>query len=253
MQTQLLKIVQDEEGWGEWLQRIVKENPGTSIAALLAGAPLLAVEAPIAVASGVAIAGAGMLFDWWNGSDHIEQVPQSKAATLRDIDNHVLQVDRIYARHPLRKAFPTTVVAAEKFHSYMISDQMADIAKFLKAHVRLRTLRITVSAVNGAKLDGSVTRSGQDVGVKAHLNSEVHHELVKHEENPVIVPYETEPYWMGEFPEIRAAIEHSSKGSITRKIGMDTRFGLTASVAAQAGIDANWLSRQLFCIEATYG
>ena len=187
------------------------------------------------------------------GLIEFEQLPVSQALMLRDRDGDAVEIDRIYARHPLRKAFPVTVVAAETFHSHMISDQMADIARFLKAHVLLRDLRITVSSATGAKLDGTVTKAGQDFGIKAHLNSSLHHELVQHEENPVIVPYSCEPYWIENFPEIRAAIAHSSKGSMTRTIGMNTTFGLTASVAEQAGIDADWLSMQLFRIEATYG
>ena len=253
MKTQLVRIVQDKEGWIDWAVRQVKENPGKSAAAAAVGAPFLAFELPVALASGAAIAGGGLVWDWWTGSDRIEQIPLSKAIALQDRDGHALKVDQIYAHHPLRRTFPSTVIAADQFHSQMISDQMADIARFLKAHVLLKELRITVSSANGAKLDGTATSGAKDLGIRAHMNSSLHHELFQVEENPVIVPYEFEPYWMTEFPEIRAAVAHSSKGSMTRTIGIDTSFGLTASVAQQAGINADWLSKQLFKVEATYG
>ena len=253
MQTQLVKIVSDQEGWVEWCSRQIRENPGKSAAVALFAVPFIAAEVPVALASGMLIAGGGLAYDWSTGSDRIEQIPMSKAVALRDRDDNPPEIDRIYARHPLRKIFPNTVLAADRFHSHMIADQMADIACFLRAHVLLRKLRITVSSANGAKLDGAVTNGTKNLGIKAHFNSVVHHELILHESHPVLVPYEIEPYWIDQFPEIKASIQQSNKGSITRTIGMDNTYGLTASVAAQAGINIDWLSKQLFRIEASYG
>ena len=253
VETKLLRVVQDKEGWGEWAWRLISENPGKAIVAAPVVAGFAILDAPVALAGGAVVGGLGAAYDWWTGTDRIDEMPASKALTLQDENGAALEVSKVYARHPLRKTYPTTVISADKFHGQMVSEQMADIARFIKGHVPVRTLRITVSSSNGAKLDGSVTSSAKEAGIKGHFNAVVHHELFQVEQNPVVTPYDEEPYWIQQFPELRAAMFNASKGVTVRTIESDTSFGLSASVAQQAGINADWLSKQLFRIEATYG
>ncbi len=47
-------------------------------------------------------------------------------------------------------------------------------------------------------------------------------------------------------------MEGAKKGPVKRSVSVDTTFGLSASLAEQAGIDASWLGKHSFNVQASF-
>lgn len=251
MHTRLIEVIPDREGWVAWGTRLVRTNPAKAAAAI-AATPIVAVAAIPTAATLGTVAVASVVADLYLGDKQIKQVPVKEVAALRDPDGEIPGVNEIYAFHPDRSR-ERLVIPASTFHSVIISEQIADLVAYIRATVAAKEIRIGVYSENGAKMAVSAPVKANDLEIQAHAGSTRHHSVELRYEEPEVIAIEGIPFWMRAFPEVVAAFQGATRGSVTRSVSVDTSFGLSASLAKAAGMDANWLGRQRFEIEARFG
>lgn len=249
--TRLIEVTPDQESWAAWGTRLVRTNPGKTVAAVVATPIVAAATIPTAATLGT-VAVASIVADLYFGGKQIKQVPVRDVAVLRDPDGEVPTVNEIYAFHPDRSR-ERLVIPASTFHNLIIGEQIADLVAYIRSTVRAKEIRIGVYSENGAKMAVSAPLKASDLEIQAHAGSTRHHSVELRYEDPKVIAIEGMPFWMGAFPEVVAAFRGATRGSVTRSVSVDTSFGLTASLAKAAGMDANWLGRQRFEIEASFG
>ena len=69
---------------------------------------------------------------------------------------------------------------------------------------------------------------------------------------PVRLPHLPDYVWIGDFPEVLAATQGASKGTMSFSQLTDMNFGMSGTVARFAGFEAGWLSTFVGEIEATF-
>lgn len=251
MYTRLIEVRPDQESWAAWGTRLVRTNRVKTVAAVVA-TPIVAVAAIPTAATLGTVAVASVLADLYLGDKQIKQVPVRDVAVLRDPDGEIPNVNEIYAFHPDRSR-ERLVIPASTFHSLIIGEQIADLVAYIRATVAAKEIRIGVYSENGAKMAVSAPVKASDLEIQAHAGSTRHHSVELRYEDPEVVAINGTPFWMRAFPEVVASFHGATRGSVTRSVSVDTSFGLTASLAKAAGMDANWPGRQRFEIEATFG
>jgi hypothetical protein len=252
VQTHLVSIVPDivvaEETWTDWATRNVKENGWKAAGAAVVAAPIIpAAVGTIAVGAGL-VSGVQNGFAWLRGADTIEKLEYSKAGGLRDEHGLPVQVNVTYAVHP-DVAKPNSVVVASEFHHVIVREQIADLVAFIRSAVRAVAIRIEVESEGSGKAEGSFFSR---FSLKADGAVTKRHSIELEYDDPRKVEATERPYWLRLFPEIVAAFNNAERGTIKRSVSVDTTFGLSASLAKQAGIDLSWLGRQRFDVEAKF-
>ena len=255
MQTQLVKIVPDAVSWSDWAWEGVKENPGKTVGLSLVAVSLLPLEAGVAatgaVIGGIAGLAVGAVGSFFRSSETIPEMELKDSSNLSDVYGAPISHGKVYAYHPdlSRKG---VVISADAFHSTIVSEQIADLAAFIRSKVRAETIDIAVFAESGVAVAVDTALPSDTLGIKAHAGSARHHSLELRYDEPELVPLRRNPFWLQSFPEIGTAFEDARKGKVKRSVSVDTTFGLSASLAKVAGIDANWLGKQRFEVEATF-
>ena len=251
MQTRLIRVVPDKENWAARGNRIVRQHPA-KFAVVVGATPVIAISAIPTAATLTGAAVLSIVADLWFGDDKIKRIPVKASLGLRGPEGEALEVNRVYAFHPDRSR-ESLVIPASSFHSVVISEQIAHLVAFIRSMVAAQEIRISVISENGAAVAVAGPAQATDLNIRANASSARHHSVDLRYEQPEIIPAEAVPFWMKSFPEIVAAFHGASKGSVARSVSIDSRFGLSASLAKSAGMDTNWLGRQRFDIEAKFG
>jgi hypothetical protein len=252
LQTHLVEIVADsdetEESWADWATRHVKDNGWKAAGAAVVVAPIIpAGIGAVAVGAGL-VSGVQNGIAWLRGSDSIQKIELSRSTTLHDEHGQPVQLGHIYAVHP-DEARATLLIAAPDFHSTMVGEQIADLVSFIRSAVRAESIFIEVESEASGSAGGSFWSR---FTLKGEAGVAKHHSVELDYVEPDIVPMAADPFWLRMFPEIAAAFQGAKRGAIKRSVSVDTTFGLSASLAEQAGIDGRWLGKQKFNIRAKF-
>jgi len=253
MQSRLVRVVDDEaeSGWGDWAASLAHKNFKYSVLGLIKPSAVPSAE-KIKEVGGVAYDAAEKLVNMLcksKGSE-IENIPLSKSVILKDVDGHVLEKGSVYAGHPLNGS----LMKASALHSFILKEQRAQIIRYFRSAVALKSLTIEIISQNS----GEFYMGG---GWKA-INGKAEKEEKVEQRHWFAVSYsdpqkESEGeardlFWMPYFDELVAATQDSRGGSIETTTSLNTAFGISAEAAKIANINSNWISQQSFLVKAEY-
>lgn len=250
MQSRLIRIVADEtpDAWGNWAAE--KAHTGLRRGFLGRFAPTRSQIKSAGATVAVAASGVLRLFSK-NGAEQIEALNQSQVADMIDAEGSQLSIGTIYAVHPLVRG---TMLKADTLHSYIIKEQRAQIIRYFRTAVALKSLTIEVLCQNSGKYYAGGGWKIATVGGGKSEESEQRHWFTATYSTPRKEEgKDTDAlFWMPYFDEIIAATKDASGGSIESITTLNTSFGISAEAASLANIDANWISNQSFLIKAEY-
>lgn len=147
MQSRLIRIVADEtpDAWGDWATETAHEGLRRGFLGRFTPTRSQIKSAGTTVAA--TASGVFRLFSK-SGSEQIEALNRSQAADMHDAEGSQLSVGSIYAAHSLVQG---TMVKADALHSYIIKEQRAQIIRYFRTAVALKSLTIEVISDNSGK------------------------------------------------------------------------------------------------------
>ncbi|MGR5324843.1 hypothetical protein [Vibrio sp. PNB22_1_1] len=154
--------------------------------------------------------------------------------------------DQYYIRHP-KETRTNYLIPANKFHSYIMREQIGDLISYIRANLRVKELDLTIKS----------NKSGS-IGLKGIIESvpmEGSTQLSTTDEYTVkikcLAPLKaserkTEYLWIKEFPHIIELVDNASNGLFSLSESFDLSFGLDISAAEAIGANINYHGQNQF-------
>lgn len=258
MTIEIIQVQEPEaEGWAEWAWNRAKERPylaALAAPAAVVAAPFIATTAATltaAAAGGVVIAGASEMI-WGPGSQpSVTLYSADEARGIVDAHGKPLARGVTYLRHPKRTESPV-IIRSTDFHSFIMSEKVAEIIDYMRAETRLKSLSILIRssdskhAVVGGQLQAVPAK------VRADLKNEHQRRMILTYEGPSRTPHHRRYVWIDEFPEVVAATRNARRGTMSFSQSTDMSFGLSGEAAKFIKLQAGWLTTFVVEVDAAF-
>lgn len=249
MHSQLIRVVADEEpnGWGDWAANKAHNGLKLGLRRFAPSSDQIKTAGNM-VAS--AAAGVGSLFHK-SAAGQIREIYASKAMSLLDIDGDHLAQNVVYGEHPL---FEDRLIRADVLHACILREQRAQIIRYFRASVALKSLIIEIVSQKSGRFYASGGWKTYSFGGGRESSEEQRRWFtVTYDDPKKDASISTENlFWMPHFSEIVEATKDASGGTIETVTSINTSFGITAEAAKLSNIDTNWISQQSFTVRAEY-
>ena len=256
MTIEIIQVQEPEaEGWTEWAWNRAKERP--YLAALVA--PAAVVAAPFitttaaavgaAAVGGVAIAGASEMI-WGPGSPPpVTFYSAEEAQGLLDAYNQTLTRGVTYFRHP-KESESAIIIRSADFHSFIMSEKVAEIIDYMRAETRLKSLSILIRSSDSKH--AVVGKQLVPVNLRVDLKNQHERRMHLTYEAPSRSAPRPKYIWIDEFPEVVAATRNAWRGTMSFSQSTDMSFGMSGEVAKFVKLDAGWLKTFVVEVDAAF-
>lgn len=150
MTVEIIQVQEPEaEGWTAWAWNRAKERPYFAALVAPAGvvaAPFIATTIATvgaAAAGGVVIAGASEMILGPGSRPPVTFYSADEAENIIDAYGQRLAPGMTYLRHPKRSESAVIIRSAD-FHSFIMSEKVAEIINYMRAETKLRSLGILI-------------------------------------------------------------------------------------------------------------
>ena len=161
--------------------------------------------------------------------------------------------DVYYIRHP-KQARTNHLIPADRFHSYIVREQIADIVSYVRANAPVKRLHVSISSGAGAsaRLKGVV--EGVPLEGSASVKESRAQEVIIECEVPLKASEKRRDYvWMDDFSSTVAAVDEVTGGAIEINESYDLSFGLDAKVAEMMEVSADWMQTYRYHVSCELG
>lgn len=159
--------------------------------------------------------------------------------------------DMYYIRHP-KKTKTDILIPANKFHSYIVREQLADITSYIRANLKIKKLDISITRNNGGSVSANGVIDSIPLEGKAEIKQVQSNKVTILCPTPLKVSEKKINYtWIDEFPHILAMVDEADEGSFKVSEEYDLSFGLGIKIAEQIGIDLTWNEKYAFDFQVT--
>lgn len=244
--------------WGGWAWDKAKERP--YVAAVVA-LPVAVVMLPTIVTStatvGAGLAGGAAVAVAAEAAFGPDTAPPvtlysiEDAKSIIDVHGQPLMRHTTYMRLP-RQAAEHGIIKASDFHTYIMSQKVAEIIAYMRAETRLKSLRILIRSSDRkhAVVGGELEKVSSSVGSELKRNNQRSMSATYDERTRM--PHLPHYVWINDFPEVIAATRNARHGTMSFAQATDMSFGMSGSVAKFANFNAGWLSTFVLEVEATF-
>lgn len=159
--------------------------------------------------------------------------------------------DEYYIRHP-KKIKTDVLIPAERFHQYIIREQISDIISYIRANVRVKKLEISFEKgiVSGVGVQGIVDGISFEGSVNASCSSE--YSVLIDCNRPLKASEKKKEYiWIDEFQHLQAVIDETFDSRFEINEAFDLSFGLDVKAAKLVGMNAALSAQYSFKIDVT--
>lgn len=174
-----------------------------------------------------------------------------EAEGMVDAHDQPMMRDVTYFRHP-KASEKAIVIRSSDFHSYIMSEKIAEIIDYLRAETRLKSLSILIRssdskhAVVGGKLEGIPAK------LRADLTKQHERRMALNYDEPSRANGRKNYLWIDDFPEVIAATRNARKGTFSFSQSTDMSFGMSGKFAKAFNLDAGWLNTFVIEVEAAF-
>jgi len=159
--------------------------------------------------------------------------------------------DQYYIRHP-KKIKTDILIPANKFHQFIVREQMADMISYIRANVRVKRLEIQLfkGASIGVNLKGIIEGIPLEGEAKATCNSEF--SAIIDCQKPLKASEKKKQYtWIDVFPHLQSVVDDASDNRFEIKESYDLSFGLDIKAGKAIGINTSLNANHVFKINVT--
>jgi hypothetical protein len=149
--------------------------------------------------------------------------------------------DVYYIRHP-KKVRTDCLIPAERFHAYIVREQIADIVSYIRANAPVKRLRVCIESGVGASAHLKGIVEGVPLEGSASVKESRGHEVIIECPAPLKASEKRRDYvWMEDFSSTTAAVDNLTGGAAQINERYDLSFGLEAKVAELIEVSADWM------------
>lgn len=161
--------------------------------------------------------------------------------------------DIYYIRHP-KKCKTDILIPAERFHQYIIREQISDMISYLRANLRVKELEINILRNNSGKLGLNGVIEGLDLEGEANIKFNKSYSAIIQCPRPLKASEKKKNYtWIDEFPHVVEIVDDVEDGKFKINEEFDLSFGLSVKVAKVIGANIEWNTNHTFNLEVTAG
>lgn len=266
MSVEIIQVAEPQgQGWGDWAadwggwarQKATERPYVAAVVALPAAVVVIPAIVTSAATVGAGIAGGAAVAVVCEAAFGPAAAPPvtlysiEDAKSIHDVHGQLLMRHTTYMRLP-RQAAEKSIIKASDFHTYIMSQKVAEIIAYMRAETRLKTLKILIRssdrkhAVVGGELE-KVSAS-----VTSELERSSQRSMSATYDERARMPHLPHYVWINDFPEVIAATRNARHGTMSFSQATDMSFGLSGSVAKFANFKAGWLSTFVLEVEATF-
>jgi len=151
-----------------------------------------------------------------------------------------------YVRHP-KKARTDYLIPADKFHQFIIREQLADMISYIRANVRVKELEIKISRDNSGEFGLNGVIEGIPLEGETTIRFINNYSIIIKCPRPLRASEKKTTYiWINEFPHLTAIIDDVDSGIFEINETYDLSFGLSIDVAEIIGVNAAWNTTHTF-------
>ncbi|MCI2965477.1 hypothetical protein MO387_20745 [Shewanella sp. N2AIL] len=145
------------------------------------------------------------------------------------------QDDQYYIRHP-KETRTNVLVPASKFHKYIIREMIGDIIYYLRAHLNVKELDLSIKSIKTGSLSVKGVVEGLLLDGKTTLDLSSDY-TVKIKCSAPLKPSEkkTEYIWINEFPHLISLVDEAKNGIFSISESFDLSFGFDLKMAETIG------------------
>lgn len=244
--------------WGGWAWDKAKERPYVAavlaVPATVVAAPLIATTTATVgagIAGGAVVAAIGEAVFGPHAAPPVTLYSVEKARQILDVHGQPLTRHTTYIRLP-RKTAERTIVKASDFHTYVMSQKVAEIIAYMRAETRLKSLKVLIRSSDRkhAVVGGELEKVSASVSTELERRNQ--HSISATYDERVKMPHLPNYVWISDFPEVIAATRNARNGTMSFSQATDMSFGMSGSVAKFANFKAGWLSTFVLEVEATF-
>jgi hypothetical protein len=258
MTVEIIQIQEPEAvGWPEWVWNRAKERPylaALAAPAAVVAAPFIATTAAAVSAAalgGVAVAGASEMI-WGPGSPPpVTYYSAEEAHGLIDAFNQPLKRGVTYFRHP-KESESAIIIRSADFHSFIMSEKVAEIIDYMRAETRLKSLSILIRSSDSKHAVMGKQLKVVPVNLRADLKNQHERRMHLTFEAPSRSAHRRKYIWIDEFPEVVAATRNARRGTMSFSQSTDMTFGMSGEVAKFVKLDAGWLTTFVVEVDAAF-
>lgn len=159
--------------------------------------------------------------------------------------------DIYYIRHP-KKMKTDILIPANKFHEYIVREQIADMISYIRANLNVKTLDIKITKENNTEVNisGIIEKIPTEGDAKILKKSE--HTVTIKCERPLKPSEKKSVYtWVDDFPHLISSIDNADNGSFDITESFDLSFGMSVKAAKAAGANVGWNATHSFSLHVT--
>lgn len=151
-----------------------------------------------------------------------------------------------YIRHP-KKSRTDHLIPSDKFHKYILREQIGDIISYIRANLRVKELDLNIKT-NKA---GSIGLSGIVDGIVLEGSTELSMANEYTAKIKCTTPLKasekkTDYLWINEFPHIIELVDNACDGLFSVNESYDLSFGLDVKAAKEIGVNLDFHGQAQF-------
>ena len=212
----------------------------------------------------------GKVANWWkppelppmsgtvmlgNPFKNVRDVMQEKVYVLskddeierfKDPRGNELVDDIYYIRHP-KKTKTDCLIPADKFHSFIAREQIADIISYVRSNLNVLSLDLSISNEAAGKVVLSGDLSGLPLEGNAQFAKKDKYTATIKCTKPLKPSEKKKEFiWMDEFANTQSIVDDAESGTFSIRESFDLSFGMGAKDANRIGINLDWSCGYIF-------
>jgi len=161
--------------------------------------------------------------------------------------------DKYYVRHP-KKIKTDYLIPADKFHQYIIREQISDMIDYMRSNLRIKELEINILRQDKGKVGLKGILEGLSLSGETTLDIKTGYTAKIKCTRPLKASEKKQTYtWIDEFPHLISIVDDAVDGEFSLNEKFDFSFGLSAKVADAYGMNLDWNTSHAFEFKVVVG
>lgn len=156
--------------------------------------------------------------------------------------------DIYYVRHP-KKLKSNILIPANRFHEYVVREQLSDMVSFVRANVNVKRLEVKIFKGSnvGVNICGVIKEIPLEGGAKLSLGSS--YSILIECDRPLKASEKKTVYtWLEDFPHLVSTLDEAENGSFQVNETFDLSFGVSVKAARAIGANVDWNTNHSFLL-----